>query len=167
MARAVVTQKKRRDLQRWLTLLAILALAQWFFGNSYEAVVISPNWVVDSVRQMTRLNEFFVRANPTMYFVPAVLLAPVLVWVLTALNRDASLRQDYRRASLFALLATALNAYVVATVITKLFGPDYLAHADQLAAYCRRWNVLNVLRMILVATTAVFLFGAFRKLDSA
>lgn len=164
------THKKkamRRSLQRWLTMLAILGLAQWFFGNLYEAVVISPNWVVDSVRQMTRLNQFFVRASPTLYFVPPTLLATALVWLLTALNRDTTLVRDYRLASLFAGLAAALNAYVVATVITKLFGPDYLAHADQLAGYCRRWNMLNLLRMALVATTAVSLFGAFRKLDRA
>lgn len=153
------TQQKR------LTLVALLGLAHWFFGNLYEAVVFSPNWVVDSVTQMRRLHEFFVNTSPTLYFVPLTQAATVLVWVLLAINRDRELKPDYRRASLFALASTALNAFIVATVITKLFGADYLSHADELTSYCWRWNILNVLRMTLVATTAVYVFNAYRKLD--
>jgi len=32
-------------LQRRLTLTAVIGLAYWLFGNLYEAVVFSPNWV--------------------------------------------------------------------------------------------------------------------------
>src|SRR5690349_24243115 len=42
--------------QKWLTLVAVLGLAYWFFGNLYEAIVFSPNWVTDTPAQMTRLN---------------------------------------------------------------------------------------------------------------
>ena len=153
------------SLRRGLTLLALLALAQWFFGNLYEAVVISPNWVVDSPRQLTRLNEFVVRTHPAVYFVPASVIGPILVWGLTGLNRDPALTPSYRRASFFAALAMLLNAYIVATIVRKLFGPGYLAHPDDLGTSCRRWNILNVARMTLVAAASVCLFGAFRKLD--
>lgn len=167
MVRALQPARAKCSLQRRLTLIAILGFAHWFFGNLYEAVVFSPNWVVDSPRQMTRLNEFFVTTSPSWYFVPLTLGATVLVWALLATNRDATLARHYRWAGLFALLSAALNAFIVATVVTKLFGRDYSSHSELLSSYCRRWNILNVFRMVLVATTTVHLFGAFRRLDRA
>ncbi|QPP08647.1 hypothetical protein G4Z16_22095 [Streptomyces bathyalis] len=154
-----------RIRQKWLTLTAVLGLAYWFFGNLYEAIVISPNWVVDSGAQLTRLNGFFVNTDPTLFFIPLTLLATVLVWVLHLVNRDSELRVHYRKASLFALALTALNILSVTTLITKLFGADYLSYEDELSTYAWRWNVLNVIRMLLTAATAFHLFGAFRKLD--
>lgn len=89
----------------------------------------------------------------------------VLVWVLAARNRDRELTRDYRRASLLAAMAMALNLFIVATVVTRMFGADYLALGDELRAYCWRWNVLNALRMALVAATAAYTFNVFRRLD--
>jgi hypothetical protein len=151
--------------QKRLTLLAVFGLAHWFFGNLYEAFVFSPNWVVDSAAQMKRLNEFLVNTSPTLYFVPLTQLATVLVWVLWAFNRDEEVKVDYQRAGLWSLLLTVLNVFIVVTVITKLFAIDYLSHADELASYCWRWNTLKLFRMALTATTAAYLFNAFRKLD--
>ncbi|RZU53119.1 hypothetical protein EV385_5005 [Krasilnikovia cinnamomea] len=151
--------------QKWLTLVAVLGLAYWFFGNLYEAIVFSPNWVVDTPAQMTRLHGFFVNTGPTLYFVPLTFLAALLTWLLLALNRDPALRADYRRASLVAVVLMGLNAFIVATVVSKLFGAGYPADPERLSAYAWRWNVLNVLRMMLTATAAVILFNAFRKLD--
>jgi hypothetical protein len=152
---------------KWLTLAALLGLAHWFFGNLYEAIVISPNWVVDSPAQLTRLNEFFVRTSPTLFFVPVTPIATVLVWVVTLLNREPATARNYARASLFIALAMLLNALIVTTLISKLFGSDYLSHTRELQAYAARWNILNVCRMSLVATSIVYLFSAFRLLDRA
>lgn len=151
--------------QKWLTLVAVLGLAYWFFGNLYEAIVFSPNWVTDTPAQLTRLNEFFVNTSPTLYFVPLTFLAVLLTWVLLAINRDPALRTDYRRAGAVALLLMGLNALIVATIVTKLFGTDFLADPHRLSSYVWGWNILNLLRMALTATTAALLFTAFRKLD--
>jgi hypothetical protein len=147
------------------TLFAVIGLAYWFFGNLYESMVFSPNWVSDSPAQMQRLNEFFVNTSPAWYFLAVAPFATVSVWTLLALNTDRRVAQDYKRASLFTLLANIVNVYIVGTLITKLFGADYLQHAAQLNSYCWRWNICNVLRMALVATAAGYLFNAFRTLD--
>lgn len=76
------------DRQKALTLTTVVGLAYWMFGNVYEAVVFSPNWVADSPAQLTRLNEFFVVTSPTLYFVPLALVALALVWVVSWLNTD-------------------------------------------------------------------------------
>ena len=151
--------------QKRLTLGAVLGMAYWFFGNLYEAVVFSPNWVEDSPTQFARLHGFFDNTGPTLYFVPLTQLATVLVWVLWWRNRDDEVKPDYRRAGVSALLLTALTAYIVMALIPRMFGADYLARSDSLTAAAWQWNVLNVVRMALTAVTAWYLFSAFRKLD--
>jgi hypothetical protein len=151
--------------QKWWTLVAVIGLAYWLFGNLYEAVVLSPNWVTDSPAQMTRLNLFFVNTSPTLYFVPLTILATILVWMLQILNKDDEIRSLYRRASLFAVLLTAVNLFIVSTVVTKLFGTQYLTDPGKLTFLAWEWNVLNIVRMALTATTAGIMFQAFRRLD--
>jgi hypothetical protein len=151
--------------QKWLTFAALVGMAYWLFGNVYEAVVLSPNWVEDSPAQFTRLHEFFANTGPTLYFVPLTQIATVLVWLLWWRNRNAAARRDYRRAGVASLVLTALTAYIVGVVIPRMFGDDALAHPERLNAAAWQWNVLNVLRIALTATTAWYLFGAFRTLD--
>jgi hypothetical protein len=151
--------------QKWLTLVAAIGMAYWFFGNLYEAIVFSPNWIEDSPAQFTRLNEFFTNTGPTLYFVPLTQLATILVWALWWRNRDDEVRRDYRNAGIAALVLTALTAYIVAAVIPRMFGDDYLANPGGTSAAAWQWNVLNVVRMALTGATAWYLFTAFRRLD--
>ena len=151
--------------QRTLALTALVGLACWLFGNLYEAVVFAPNWVSDSTAQFARLHEFFATTGPTLYFVPVTQIALVLVWVLWWRNRDGELARDYRRAAGTAAVLAALTGYIVVAVLPHMFGADALAHPGDLHAAAWQWNVLNVFRMLLTATTAYLLFGAFRKLD--
>ncbi|GAB1690290.1 hypothetical protein [Krasilnikovia sp. M28-CT-15] len=146
--------------------MALLGMSHWFFGNLYEAVVFSPNWIVDSSAQMTRLEGFFVNTGPTMYFVPLAMLAPILVWVLLAVNKVGAARADYRRAGLFALLATVLNGVIVTMVVTNLFDPHNLGDTMKLTRLAWQWNILNLCRMLLTAATGVFLFNALSKLEA-
>jgi hypothetical protein len=151
--------------QKALTLAGLAFLAYWVFGNIYEAVVIAPNWVVDSPAQLTRLNEFFVVTSPTTYFVPVGLLGPVLTWVLAWRNRDPALATAYRRAAWCTALAVALTAVVVATLLSRLFGADHRSYGAELTTYAWWWNALNVVRIALAGTAVVSMFGAFRVLD--
>lgn len=151
--------------QKKITLGAIIGLSYWFFGNLYEAIVISPNWVVDSPAQMKRLNEFFVNTSPTIYFIPLTPIVTIIVWLLLWLNKHHSIRPELRKASLFAVLATLLNAVIVSTVVLKLFAADFAKYGDYLTTLTWRWNILNCFRMGLVATTVYYLFNAYRKLD--
>jgi hypothetical protein len=153
--------------QKWLTLLAVLGLSWWFFGNLYEAFVISPNWVVDAPAQLERLHGFFVRTSPTAYFVPVTPLAMLLAWALTFTNRRPEARRAYRIASVIGAAAMAVNALIVGTLITRLFGDAYRSFGEELSVLAWTWNGLNVVRMVLTASTAAFLFSAFRALDRA
>jgi hypothetical protein len=58
-----------------------------------------------------------------------------------------------------------VTGFIVAAVIPRMFGAAALAQPDGLHAAAWQWNILNVVRVLLTATTAWYLFGAFRKLD--
>jgi hypothetical protein len=155
----------RTSFQQKLLMASIFGLAWWFFGNMYEQIVISPNWVVDSPAQMMRLHEFFVITTPTIYFVPITQLATVLVWGIYFLNKSEMVKPDLKRASFFALLATLLNVFIVTTIVLKLFASDFERYGSYLTTLTWRWNVLNVLRMALVGITIHYAFNAYRKFD--
>lgn len=153
---------------RLLVLIAMVGMLHWLFGNLYEEVVIAPNWLVDSREQLQRLHALFVRTSPTTYFVPLSFVAPVLTWAALVMCRGTLATGELRRASLFALLATIVNAVIVTSIVTRIFGDGYLRLPDAvLHASCVRWNILNGVRMICTAATVYWLFAAFRRLDRA
>ena len=137
----------------------------WFYGNLYESIVFSPNWVLDSPNQIRRLNEFFILTTPTIYFVPITQIATLLVWFLLWKNKVVAINKNLKRASIWAVLATVLNVIVVSTAAIKLFGADYSHYNDFLTNLTWRWNILNIFRMTSVAITISYLFQAYRKLD--
>lgn len=148
-----------------LILVAISGLAWWFFGNAYEALVISPNWVVESADQVGRLDAFYKVTSPTHYFVPVTQLATLLLWWLAWRNRASSAAPYLLRASVLALFATALNVLIVSTVIMRLFGADTALSPELTHELTVRWNYLNLCRIALVGAVISALFQAFRRLD--
>ena len=151
--------------QKRLTLFAIIGLLYWFFGNLYETIVISPNWVMDSPTQMKRLNEFFVLTSPTLYFVPITQIATIVVWIIWGRNKIDTVKRELKWAGIFSILATILNVVIVSTVVLKLFARDFEKYGEYLTTLTWRWNILNFFRMVLVGTTIYFLFNVYRKLD--
>ena len=164
------TQKKqiaemKTSVEKKLLMASALGLSYWFFGNLYEAIVFSPNWVVESPEQIRRLNEFFVRTSPTLYFVPLTQLATILVWIIHWKNKDRLIKKELKLASLFAIFATLINIIIVSTTAIKLFETDYAKYGSYLATLTWRWNILNLFRMVTTGVTIYFLFQSYRKLD--
>ncbi|HEY5981249.1 MAG TPA: hypothetical protein VIT41_16615 [Microlunatus sp.] len=140
---------------RSLLLAALIGLAWWFFGNLYEAVVISPNWVIDSPAQLTRMHDLFTVTSPTTYFVPAMPMTVTVLWVALYLGRRSLPSTLVRSTVAVSIALVALTIAIVTILVDGLFGADYLEHADVLVAYARCWNVANLIRMALTATCGV------------
>jgi hypothetical protein len=151
--------------QKYLILFSLIGMSYWLFGNLYEEIVISPNWIEGSVEQMTRLHQFFKITSPTHYFVPLTQIATITIWIAFFTNKIRELKKDLQMASIFGVLATLINFHIVITIVLKLFSHDYLDYSEQLHELCWRWNLLNVLRMILTGITLYFLFTSYLKLD--
>lgn len=140
---------------RPLLIAALIGLAWWFFGNCYEAVVISPNWVIDSPAQLTRLHDFFTVTSPTTYFIPATPLSLILLWAALYLGRRTFPPRLVKAAAVTSIALTALTIAIVTILVDVLFGDDYLDRAGALVRYAWWWNVANLIRMALTATCGV------------
>jgi hypothetical protein len=143
---------------RPMLIVSLVGLSWWFFGNLYEAIVISPNWIVDSPAQLTRLHEFFVNTDPTLYFVPATLLAVLLLWISLIIGRQTLPRRTVIWSAVVSTALIGLTAFIVSVLVTALFGPSYLEHEDALSTYAWWWNIANLVRMALTATTIVLVW---------
>jgi hypothetical protein len=143
---------------RTMLIVSLVGLSWWFFGNLYEAIVISPNWIVDSPAQLTRLHGFFVNTDPTLYFVPITLLAVLLLWCTLIIGRRTLPRRTVIWSAVMSTTLIGLTVFIVSVLVTALFGPGYLEHGDALSTYAWWWNIANVLRMALTATTIVLVW---------
>lgn len=152
--------------QKYSVLFALFGMSYWLFGNLYEEIVISPNWIDGSIEQLTRLHQFFKNTTPTHYFVPFTQLATIIIWIVYFTNKTDELKRDLRLASIFGLSATIINFYIVLTIVLKLFSTEYLQYGEHLNALCWRWNVLNIFRMLLTGTTIYYLLNVYVKLHS-
>lgn len=136
---------------RLLLLVALVALAWWLFGNLYEAIVISPNWVIDTPAQLQRLNEFFQRTSPTTYFVPMSQLALLALWTGLILGRARLPRREAVAVGVLSVALAGLTAVIVSVLIPALFGPDFRTRGEELTDYAWWWNLANGVRMALTA----------------
>lgn len=151
--------------QKNWTLFSIFGIAYWFFGNLYEAIVFGPNWVIKDPEHLKHLNSFFVNSSPTAYFIPMTLIASIIVWVLTFLNKVDKVKKGYRIASILALIITILTSLIVALVLSKMFGSGFYENPSKGSYYGNIWNILNAFRLVLEMATIYYLFNVYRKLD--
>lgn len=151
--------------QKNLTLFSIFGIAYWFFGNLYEAIVFGPNWAVKDPTHLKHLNDFFVNSSPTAYFIPMTLLAAISIWILTFFNKVDTVKKEYRMASILALVITVMTSFIVAFILSKMFGPGYFENPTEGSFYGQLWNILNAFRLVLEIAAIYYLFNAYRKLD--
>lgn len=151
--------------QKNWTLSSIFGIAYWLFGNLYEAIVFGPNWIIKNPEHLKHLNSFFVNSSPTAYFVPMTIIAAISVWVLTFLNKTESVKKEYKKASILVLVITLLTSFIVAFILSKMFGPGFYENPNEGSFYGTIWNYLNALRLLLESATIYYLFNIYRKLD--
>lgn len=111
--------------QKYVTLFGIFGFAFWFFGNLYEAIVFGPNWSIKSPGHLKFLNEFFSNSSPTVYFMPMTLITVIVIWILTFMNKEVSVKKEYKIASILSLIITLFTTFIVTFVLSKMFGPGY------------------------------------------
>jgi hypothetical protein len=149
-----------------LLLFALFGIALWFFGNLYEAIVIAPNMLDDSIRKIQDWKDFFVTTNPIFFYIP---IAPIAAFIIAFLYfkksmDNAVLKRHLKIATIFGLLAFGLGIYIITQINIKFFFGDiqkYSADAHKMSVL---WNILNIIRVILLAPTLSHTFKAYMKL---
>ena len=147
-------------MHEWMSWLALLLLAQWFFGNLYEAVAIVPN-LMSLIDLKSRAGEALFETktrSPIAYYVPASALALPLLTILTvtALLRHTAGVPYIVSACGFVIAGGALTVYIVRSVNLELFfePPSDLVRAGTLLA---KWKMLNYLRLTLSLASIVMM----------
>lgn len=149
-----------------LLLFSLLGTAMWFFGNLYEAIVIAPNILQNTTLKIQYWQNFFTNTNPALYYTPLTTIASLallLVYFKTP-RQNAELKSCLKTAGIFQLVAYALSVYIITQINFKLFFAD-LTQYDQNQIYTKAilWNVLNLVRLILVGVSMIFIFKACLK----
>ncbi len=142
--------------------ITLFGLAMWFFGNLYEGIVLAPNQLVDTIEKLEIWDQYFTVTNPIFYFVPITHLAVILIWIL-AFNRKLSydVAKDIKKSAVILFLAEVVTVYIVTQLnLSLFFGEEF---SQKSIFKVRLWNVLNLLRVILVGRALWFAFKAYTK----
>ena len=146
-----------------LLLFALLGIAMWFFGNLYEAIVIGPNMLSNSIVRINHWQGFFAVTNPAFFYVPVPQLATVVLIVLyfKTSKQKVALKKLLKLATIFQVVSILLSVYIITQINFKLFFGDLGKYADQVPSMALLWNILNVTRVFLVGIALVFVFKAY------
>jgi hypothetical protein len=146
-----------------LLLFSLFGIAMWFFGNLYEAIVIGPNMLQNSVHQLQAWRNFFVVTNPVFFYVPVPQLATVAVIILfikTPADKT-EIKRYLKTATIFQVVSIILSVYIITQLNMKLFFGDLSQYQDQLNGLALQWNILNLIRVCMAAVVLVFVFRAY------
>lgn len=159
-------------LARVLLAGAQFGLAQWFFGNLYEAVVRIPDRLAHRrdlavlPGEPVTVGSMLRPGSPVRFYVP---VGPVTVGAAVAAlaaGRHGPVAQRWwSTASVVGTVTAGLStAYVIRAINVRLFFAAEPPSADEREALLRRWYALNAIRMV---ATAVAWVGAQRARSSA
>lgn len=140
-------------------------MAYWLFGQIYEAIVYSPNWIINPVSQIRRLNEFYKVTSARNYFEPIVPIGVLLIWIIYFFIKDKSLKRKMFPAFMLSIIAMIINIYIVVALLTKIFSSAYWNNEVILRNLLIQWNIMNIVRIILIFITLIYLFNFYRMLD--
>ena len=118
-------QRPNRVLQILLA-VSIVGFAHWFFGNLYEAFVLTPNLLGLGAEGLQLWRQFFKFSDPIYYFLPWNPLSILIVFAALIVGRQSPTKQRkwLIQAAFFALCTGLLTAYIITQFNLKLyFGP--------------------------------------------
>jgi hypothetical protein len=146
-----------------LLLFSLFGIAMWFFGNLYEAIVIGPNMLTDSMVRMGHWQNFFVFTNPAFFYVPVPQLATVILITLFFKTdpQKTELKRLLKLANIFQVTSIMLSVYIITQINFKLFFGDLTKYANSVYSMALLWNSLNFIRVCLVAAALTFVFKAY------
>lgn len=136
-----------------LLVIAVIGLAQWFFGNLYEAVVTAPNWRVGFEYDALTGRSQHEAGSPIRYYVPITQLAVLALWAASFIGWSAvpPLRRWLGAASVSALAALLLTGYIVTQLNLRLFFGQKTPTVSEAGPLMQQWQWLNYSRLALVS----------------
>ena len=154
--------------RRWLLPAAATGLAHWFFGNLYEAIIVSPNSMAIIEAGQNPGETMFPRIAPTWYYMPHGVLTPLAVGAALIVGRhDATRRASLLWAAGGTLVGEALTAVAVTQVNLKLYvGKNRETDPVRMRSLQRLWDTVNAARLISVGVALIATLQAMKPTDT-
>jgi hypothetical protein len=145
-------------MYEFLSWLTLMLLAQWFFGNLYEAVVFVPN-LMPFFELTSQSGEALFKSkkrSPIVYYVPGGLLAVVLAPTLAAISLgEGRPGTAYIFASCGLLfVGLGITFYVVRGINLDLFFKPQ-SDLNRTRKLLHAWTVLNYVRLTVAAASLI------------
>jgi hypothetical protein len=146
-----------------LLLFSLLGICLWFFGNLYEGIVITPNLLTDSIKKIYHWQQFFTITNPVFFYIPFVPMAIVTTFFLyfKTTKETPILKRALAYAAIFLALALGLGIFIITQINLKLFFGNMEKCSPDIHQLSVLWNILNMIRVILLAFTVYHVFNAY------
>jgi hypothetical protein len=146
-----------------LLLFSLFGITMWFFGNLYEGIVMTPNLLTDPIRKIHDWQEFFTATNPVFFYIPVAPIAIIITFYLFFKTRkeDPILKKHVTYGTIFVILALALGIFIITRINLKLFFWDIEKFSAGIYKLAVLWNILNIVRVILLAFTIYHVFNAY------
>lgn len=139
-----------------LLFLYLFFMAQWFFGNVYEEIVMVPNHLIDTFNTLTGYVAYFHITNPVFYFVPFTQLAIIIVLILYSKCDEMNQKRLLKKASIFGIIAILLTVVIVTQINVKIFSANFANYQDQLYTLSVFWLLGNAVRIFLVGASIYY-----------
>jgi hypothetical protein len=146
-----------------LLLFALLGITLWFFGNLYEGIVITPNLLIDPIGKMYNWQKFFTVTNPIFFYIPLVPIAVLTTIVLyfKTPKEKIVLKRHLKYAAIFLIFALGVGIFIITQINFRLFFGNIEKISGEIYKLAVLWNLLNIVRVILLAFTIYHVFKAY------
>lgn len=144
-------------------LFALAGISLCFSGNLYEGIVIAPNLLTDSIRKIYHWQQFFTTTNPIYFYVPLQPIAILTTFVLyfKTSRENTALKKHIGYATTLLILVLVISIFIITQINLKLFFGTLEKYSAEIYRLSLLWNILNVIRVILLAFTIYHLFNAY------
>lgn len=144
-----------------LLVFSLFFLAQWFFGNLYEEIVLAPNQLTNSYEALKNWQSYFTITNQIYYYVPFTQIAVFVVCYLYFRTTNQPEKQLLKKASIFGLLSLIMTMYIVTQLNLKLFFGDIEKYKSEIYSLSVMWLIGNAIRLYLVGSSLYFTFKTY------
>jgi hypothetical protein len=144
-----------------LLAFSLFFLAQWFFGNLYEEIVLAPNQLTNSYEALKNWQGYFKITNQIHYYVPFTQIPVFAVCYLYFKATNQKEKQLLKKASIFGLLSIIVTAFIVTQLNLKLFFGDIEKYKSEIYSLSVIWLLGNAVRLYLVGSSFYFTFKTY------
>ncbi|HTB30393.1 MAG TPA: hypothetical protein VK808_00090 [Bacteroidia bacterium] len=146
-----------------LLLFSLFGVALGFFGILYEGLVYGPKFLDTSMDRMLFWKSFTSIISPLAYYTPWVGLGTLILVALFFKTPKLKplLKNRLKWASIFQVLSLAITLFILTQINFKQSFSDIAKYADVIPGKVILFNILSVLRIVLVAIALISLFKAY------